>query len=1026
MLQNDMGNTMIQDSATGAVMQLSPGFVPVGMKENGGILYIVSANKEGQSEIGTIPSPIITWDYIDISNIGTESVIADDANNFDVKIISENLYSGEEFLVVLNLECEDAPFTNGIYTIDLPDYDPIKSLSSTVLTKTNAIHPLISTINQKGFYTIDLYSCNAQQKKIIQQKEQQQFYLMHDSEIHISDYWFIPYELIKDQGDINLTYTKLENKLLKYSSDYNSGKLGIKTSLENISDFTLVKRAGGIASDQKESYLPYTYIYKNSKGEATYYTYFSSFSYKSSSSVRVAKLKVNVHNDTTNKNITVYTYKRSSTEYVPSTEGSCDVLIWDDGALQNTKILSSTDQSETSTNIISNIIGGDFNNVIFSTFNYEKDIFYIQKKILTKDQFDKGTNTHTSKDSAKDHEGLFYIRYNTKEEYNSWYTLTVDYYDQIDRKLGTYTLKFNPFYNDYIGDGVDTIERETPKKQNNITSFIDSNYKVNTLFEGECIQKANASQSVTAYFTKLDNRNCSYLSTASMTGKFDSNITLSSVEAYVPLSARYKWTTGNSDDIVKIGISIVPSDSLFSKDYKSYSRNESYHFESFDSDIPAGSYGKMKLKTFNGFGYSFVSHRACTLTKSKKSDNKFEGLVPVIILDNNKDNDDVILFGDESSTITFSQNFTTKAPQTSDFITFTIEATDKTGGDDFWGVFVGSDIKELPVYNGGLNTYTYHPKPLSIVGKIQGGTASVIYTFPEDCSFNSIITQFNHYYNYTDRDTAEVKIVPGNVGTINGKVAPYQHNLMMEDGEIKNYASINNNERNAIKSSSIATLQQNILPHPVHSVPLSLYVDKQIFSNWSLTYIKPFSTIDFKPLVEGVYVLNFYGYSLSNDWNGSIYLNVNSKPFEFLSGQPVLIKIRQTDKIDYSTTQAPGHFGFLSFGLYRIDTQKLPNIFDELPSVDKITGNSFITVKDYNASKSELKDKVVMPLSETYYEKITCLNVDFDYAYCPEEAYQTTIDLDGNTCHYTIEEDTSKAILVSNYAFHIPEDTKIR
>ena len=50
MLQNDMGNTMIQDSATGAVMQLSPGFVPVGMKEQGGILYIVSANKEGKSE----------------------------------------------------------------------------------------------------------------------------------------------------------------------------------------------------------------------------------------------------------------------------------------------------------------------------------------------------------------------------------------------------------------------------------------------------------------------------------------------------------------------------------------------------------------------------------------------------------------------------------------------------------------------------------------------------------------------------------------------------------------------------------------------------------------------------------------------------------------------------------------------------------------------------------------------------------------------------------------------------------------
>ena len=33
MLQNDMGNTLIQDSATGHIMGLSEGFVPVGLKE---------------------------------------------------------------------------------------------------------------------------------------------------------------------------------------------------------------------------------------------------------------------------------------------------------------------------------------------------------------------------------------------------------------------------------------------------------------------------------------------------------------------------------------------------------------------------------------------------------------------------------------------------------------------------------------------------------------------------------------------------------------------------------------------------------------------------------------------------------------------------------------------------------------------------------------------------------------------------------------------------------------------------------
>ena len=55
-----MGNTLIQDTQTGNVMGLSEGFVPVGMKEYGGVLYIASYNpdtKEG--EIGTIPSPRI-------------------------------------------------------------------------------------------------------------------------------------------------------------------------------------------------------------------------------------------------------------------------------------------------------------------------------------------------------------------------------------------------------------------------------------------------------------------------------------------------------------------------------------------------------------------------------------------------------------------------------------------------------------------------------------------------------------------------------------------------------------------------------------------------------------------------------------------------------------------------------------------------------------------------------------------------------------------------------------------------------
>jgi len=59
-----MGNTLIKDSITGNIMSLSNGFIPLGMKEHGGILYIASYNpqtKEG--ELGTIPSPIIAYTY---------------------------------------------------------------------------------------------------------------------------------------------------------------------------------------------------------------------------------------------------------------------------------------------------------------------------------------------------------------------------------------------------------------------------------------------------------------------------------------------------------------------------------------------------------------------------------------------------------------------------------------------------------------------------------------------------------------------------------------------------------------------------------------------------------------------------------------------------------------------------------------------------------------------------------------------------------------------------------------------------
>jgi hypothetical protein len=45
-------------------MGLRDGFIPVGMKEHGGIMYIASYNpKTKESELGSIPSPVFDYTY---------------------------------------------------------------------------------------------------------------------------------------------------------------------------------------------------------------------------------------------------------------------------------------------------------------------------------------------------------------------------------------------------------------------------------------------------------------------------------------------------------------------------------------------------------------------------------------------------------------------------------------------------------------------------------------------------------------------------------------------------------------------------------------------------------------------------------------------------------------------------------------------------------------------------------------------------------------------------------------------------
>jgi hypothetical protein len=107
MLQNDMGNTLIQDSTTGHIMGLSEGFVPVGLKEHGGIMYIASVNKEGKGEIGTIPSPILTLsqNYPTADESREATLVHENGPDHNLTILSDyKIAPGEKFLIGLNLK----------------------------------------------------------------------------------------------------------------------------------------------------------------------------------------------------------------------------------------------------------------------------------------------------------------------------------------------------------------------------------------------------------------------------------------------------------------------------------------------------------------------------------------------------------------------------------------------------------------------------------------------------------------------------------------------------------------------------------------------------------------------------------------------------------------------------------------------------------------------------------------------------------------------------------------------------------
>lgn len=102
-LQNDMGNAKVGQA------QLPEGYVPVGMKEHGGIVYVASYNPlKGESQIGCFPSPQRNISSEDEDSVGVELggldsfISGEEVQEIQKKVllIDDTLRAGDKFIIV--------------------------------------------------------------------------------------------------------------------------------------------------------------------------------------------------------------------------------------------------------------------------------------------------------------------------------------------------------------------------------------------------------------------------------------------------------------------------------------------------------------------------------------------------------------------------------------------------------------------------------------------------------------------------------------------------------------------------------------------------------------------------------------------------------------------------------------------------------------------------------------------------------------------------------------------------------------
>lgn len=544
-------------------MGLREGFVPVGLKEHGGILYVASVNKEGEGEIGTIPSPIIKDIYKDKTVLNIDKNLTDNNGPISTETeISTKLYPAEKFLVHLDMKYDPLPkqityvkdktgaynstnykikrhaegdnknyiYKDGVNVgyfavtpdssyyltldggdieivgteikidelgdvteikkegkelyiypsllnvnyrleaeleLDLIIYEKIENSSEfnkefakweidvPMFNKKRSIMDTYSSSGREislknGIYNLDLYTKNSAGLIKCDSESPQTYHLKGEMKpVETEENWWVS-DSDLDFSQIDLKNTQLNGELKTYPGDKQAGKLSVKTSLNKIKKFGLIKRADGKS-------VPFTWKNKLTRGSTglKYYVYFPGFYYITDNGLIITSIKIDVTDDF-GKEYSINTENPSWFEEF--TSNRIPIEIVSDNPIiikQDPDSAPNSEGEDPSWYCNRNFVMSDHSSEYNGGTKYK---LLSLMKTPDKNSLDRtyyitsptaciGEQCQLAKSTDKYNDfrgGLFYIGLN---DYNTWINLKISVYDQFNGEY-IYTYRFNPYMND--------------------------------------------------------------------------------------------------------------------------------------------------------------------------------------------------------------------------------------------------------------------------------------------------------------------------------------------------------------------------------------------------------------------------------------------------------------------------------------------------------------------------------------------------------------------------------------------------